>query len=130
MQYGDPELLISAWCGARLGKKTWADPRLPDNWRFTAPIGHFQRGQSGGDTALTLDAVLLDVSWYAADADQAREAAELTRSELRLNLPLHTFASGVFVKSVQTVMAPCWLPDPSVYRRGATYRIFLHGLTA
>ena len=130
MWYADPELLVSAWVGEQVGHKTWADPRLPANWKFTAPIGHFQRGQGEGDTQLTLDVVLLDVSWYAADADHARECAELTRSELRLNLPLHTFPSGVFVKSVQTVMAPCWLPDPSVYRRGATYRIFLHGLMA
>jgi hypothetical protein len=120
--------MVSEWTHGRLNLKTWADPLLPSDWRFTAPIGHFQRGRGEGDTRLTLDVVLLDVDWYAANADHARKAAEDNRSELRLNLPLHTFANGVFVKAVETVMAPVWLPDPKVYRRGASYRIYLHGL--
>jgi hypothetical protein len=108
-------------------RKTWADPVLPTN-DFTAPLGHFQRAPGEGDTALTLDSVLLDVDWYARVADHARKAAEQTRSLLRLTLPLHTFAGGPFVKSVFTVTAPFWAPATGVFRRSATYRIFLHGL--
>lgn len=126
--YADPELMISEWVHGRLDRKTWADPRLPPDWPFSAPIGHFQRGAGEGDTRLTLDVVLVDVDWYAKNADHAREAAEETRSELRLNLPLHTFANGVMCTGVQTVTAPFWAPDPNVYRRTATYRVFLHGL--
>jgi hypothetical protein len=129
--YADPELMISAWLGARLGGvKVWADPILPANWNFTAPIGHVQRGAGEGDTALTLDAVLLDVDWYAADADHARTMAEQCRTELRLNLPLHTFPNGVLCAAVQTVTAPFWAPDPVVFRRSASYRVILSGMVS
>jgi hypothetical protein len=129
--YADPELMISAWLGSRLGGvKVWADPMLPANWSFTAPIGHVQRGAGEGDTALTLDAVLLDVDWYAATADHARTMAEKCRTELRLNLPLHTFPNGVLVKAVDTLMAPCWGPDPTVFRRMASYRVILSGMVS
>lgn len=128
--YADPELLIATWLHGRLGKNVRADPRLPADWNFTAPIGQVQRGQGEGDFLLTLDSVLLDVDWYAKVADHAREMAERTRSELRLNLPLHTFDNGVLVKAVQTVAAPRWAPDPSVFRRSAAYRVILSGVIA
>jgi hypothetical protein len=127
--YADPELLVSAWLGERLDAKVWADPRLPDNWSFNAPIGHVQRGAGEGDTVLTLDAAIIDVDWYAKNADHARELAERSRFELRTNLPLHTFPGGFFCMAVQTVTAPFWAPDPTVFRRSATYRVVLHGLT-
>lgn len=126
--YADPEVLISEWLQQRLGLKTWADPRLPQNWTFTAPIGHVQRGQGDGDAALTLDAALVDVDWYAKNADHAREAAERSRYELRLHLPKWTWQSGVTVSGVQTVTAPFWAPDLDVFRRSATYRVIFHGL--
>lgn len=128
--YADPELLIAEWLQGRLGDtvKLWADPNLPGNHSFTSPIGHVQRGQGFGDTALTLDEALLDVTWYAADADHARRAAEDTRTQIRLHLPHVTFPNGVFVTGTFTVSAPTWLPDPKVYRRGASYRVILHGL--
>lgn len=128
--YADPELLVATWLGERLNLKTWANPNLPHDWQFTAPIGHVQRGQGFGDTALTLDECLLDISWYAADPDHARAAAEATRTEIRLNLPRHTFSNGAFVTGTFTVSAPTWAPDPKVYRRAAAYRVILHGMTA
>lgn len=128
--YADPERLITDWLHERTGLKTWADPRLPSDWTFTAPIGHVQRGAGEGDTALTLDSVLLDIDWYAKDADHARDVAEQCRFELRVNLPLHTFINGVLVKSVFTVTPPFWAPDPSVFRRSATYRVVLSGMVA
>jgi hypothetical protein len=128
MQYADPELLISTWLGAQTGKKTWADPVLPSTWTFAAPIGHVQRGAGEGDTVLTLDSVLLDIDWIAKVADHARECAEQTRALMRLTLPLTTFEGGPFVTGVQTVMAPCWTPATGVYRRSATYRVWLHGI--
>jgi hypothetical protein len=127
-EYADPELLISEWIKDRTGKKTWADPRLPHNYDFTSPIGHVQRGAGGGDTALSLDSVVLDIDWYAKIADHARVLAQQTWAEMRLNLPLTTFANGIFCKAVFTVTAPFWGPDPSVFRRSATYRVVLHGL--
>lgn len=141
--YGDPELLVADWLGDRLGDvKVWADPNLPDNWRFTAPLVHVQRGQDFGDETLSLDVALLDVNVYSVVADHARALGEQIRTLIRLTLPRHTFASGLFVTGTQTVLAPCWLPfrDPGasnrsavstgVARRGATYRVVLHGLAA
>jgi hypothetical protein len=128
MEYADPELLIAQWVHDRTNRKTWADPVLPTNHDFTAPIGHFQRAPGEGDVALTLDAVLLDVDWLAKVADHAREAAEQTRSLLRLTLPLHTFSNGIFVTGVSTVTAPFWAPAIGVFRRSATYRVMLHGM--
>lgn len=126
--YGDPELLVSDWVQARLQIKTWCDPILPANWPFTAPLAHFQRGRDQGDSQLTLDVALLDVDVYAANADHARETAELIRGVLRLELPHHTFDNGAFVTGVETQMAPCWAPDPKVSRRSASYRVTLHGM--
>lgn len=125
--YADPELLISAWLGERLGAKTWADPVLPPTWNFTAPIGHVQRGQGYGDSRYTLDTVLLDVDWYAKVADHARTYAEHSRYQLRVHLPGTTFPSGVLVTAVDTVSAPCWAPDP-LFRRTAAYLIYLAGM--
>jgi hypothetical protein len=118
----------------------WADPSLPDRWEFNAPIVHIQRGQDFGDEHLTLDSALLDVDIYAMVADHARALGEQIRTLIRLTLPLHTFDNGLFVKSTGTVMAPCWQPfrDPggsnrsaitaNIARRGATYRVLLHGM--
>ncbi len=126
--YADPELLISAWLRDRLGCKVWADPRLPADWDFTAPIGHVQRGQDTGDSALTLDSAILDVDFLAKIADNARQMANQARTELRLHLPNHTWPNGITVSGVETVAAPFWAPDPNVYRRSATYRVVLHGM--
>lgn len=126
--YADPELLVSAWLHERLSHKMWADPRLPADWPFTAPLGHVQRGQDTGDSVLTLDAAILDVDFYAKVADHARQAAEQARNALRLHLPGHTWPTGVTVSAVDTVTAPFWAPDPNVYRRSATYRVVLHGM--
>jgi hypothetical protein len=128
--YADPELLIADWLKVALGDgvKMWADPRLPADWPFTAPLGHVQRGQGEGDSVLTLDVALLDVDFYAKNADHARKAAERARTELRLNLPGYTWESGVTVSGVTTVAAPFWAPDPNLYRRSASYRVVLHGL--
>ena len=126
--YADPERLVADWLHERLGCKMWADPRLPADWPFDAPLGHVQRGQDTGDAALTLDMAILDVDFYAKVADHARQAADRARTELRLNLPGHTWPSGVTVSGVTTVAAPFWAPDPNVYRRSATYRVVLHGL--
>jgi hypothetical protein len=128
--YADPELLVSDWLKTRTGKKTWADPRLPHNYDFTAPIGHVQRGAGSGDTALSLDSVVLDIDWYAKVADHARVLAQQTWAEMRLNLPHYTWSNGVTVSGVSTLTAPFWAPDPSVFRRSATYRVILHGLVA
>lgn len=126
--YADPELLLSKWLNQRLSVKVWADPRLPQDWPFSAPLVHLQRGQGEGDTQITLDTVLLDVDVYAKNADHARATAEDVRSEMRLNLPLVTLPGGAFVKSVSTVSAPAWTPDPDVFRRSAAYRVYLHSL--
>lgn len=125
--YADPELLVSAWLKERLGCKMWADPRLPDDWTFTAPVGHVQRGQGFGDERLTLDTVLLDIDFYGKVADRVRELAERARYELRVNLPLTTFGDGSFVTGVRTISAPCWAPDPTVFRRTAAYQVTIHG---
>ena len=125
--YGDPELLVSEWVHNQLDIKTWADPGLPDNWTFTAPIAHFQRGSGLGQVPLSLDDVLLDVDVYAKHADHARQTAGDILAALTLELPLVTFANGVFVKGVWALSPPIWAPDPQVKRRTAAYRIMLHG---
>ena len=125
--YSDPELLLTRWLKDKLDLKTWCDPELPENWNFTAPIGHIQRGQDIADSPLSLDFALLDISWYAAKADHARQAADRCRNAMRLELPLTTFSNGVFVRSVQTIMAPSWILNPRHCRRAAAYRVELHG---
>lgn len=141
--YGDPELLIATWIGQQLDDvKVWANPNLPEKWEFNAPLVHVLRGQDSGDASLTLDSVLLDFDIYSKVADHARALGEHIRTLIRLTLPLHTFANGLLVKSTGTVLAPCWLPfrDPGasnrsatsadIARRGATYRVLLHGMVA
>ena len=125
--YGDPELLLAEWLGARLDAKTWADPELPDNWNFTAPIGHVQRGQGYGDSRYNLDTALIDIDWYAKRSDHARAMADQTRVELRLHLP-GTFFGPILVTAVDTFAAPSWAPDPSVRRRTAAYLITFAGM--
>jgi hypothetical protein len=126
--YADPELLVSKWLATRLGIKVYVDPVLPANSWAMAPVAHMLRGRDQGDTQLTLDVALLDVDVYAANADHARQTAENIRGVLRLELPGHTFLNGVAVSGVTTVMAPCWTPDPKIYRRSASYRVVLHGV--
>lgn len=128
--YADPELLLAGWLHELLACKMYADPRLQANWWAQAPIGHVQRAPGEGDTALTLDSALIDLDFYGKIADQVRAYAEQARYELRVNLRLHTFASGVLCTDVFTVTAPFWAPDPSVFRRSATYRVMLAGMTA
>lgn len=123
--YTDAELFLAEWLHTQLDVKTWADPRLPEGWRFEAPLIHVQRSPGEGDTRLTLDAALIDVDVYAATAANARAVAERVRSAIRFTLPTHT-GGGVFVTGTQTVTAPAWLPDPAVFRRTATYRLYLH----
>lgn len=129
-QYPDPETLIADWLHDQLDCKMWADPILPQPWEFTAPLGHVQGGSGGAEIALTLDAALLDVDFYAAKAEHARDYANRARSELLLTLPGHTWPSGVTVSAVTTVTAPFWAPDPKVFKRSATYRVVFHGLIA
>lgn len=125
--YADPELLVSAWLAERLGVPVRADPRLPSNWNFTAPIGRVQRGQGFGDARYNLDTAVLDIDWFAKNADHARAIAERTRLEMRLHLPGTTFGS-VLVTAVDTFAAPSWAPDPSVFRRTAAYQIVFAGM--
>lgn len=126
--YADPELLITAWLHLRTGRKAWADPELPSNTTFTAPVYHVQRGQGEGDIALSLDSVLLDVDTLARDADHARAAAHEAWSLIRFELPHHTWPNGITVSGTATVTAPFWAPATGVYRRSATYRVTLHGV--
>jgi hypothetical protein len=128
--YADPELLVSKWLAVRLGIKVFVDPVLPANSWAQAPVAHMLRGRDQGDAQLTLDVALLDVDVYSAIPDHARETAEAIRGVLRLELPRYTFDNGAFVTAVQTVMAPCWTPDPKVSRRSASYRVGLHGMVA
>jgi len=134
MDYADAETRIADWLKTRLhpvenhAVKMWADPRLPQNWPFTAPIGHVQRGPGEADAALTLDSCLLDIDYYAKNADHARRVAEQTRGLIRLVLPRFTWPDGVTVSGTATISPPFWIPDPSVYRRSATYRVILHGM--
>lgn len=126
--YADPETLLADWLHTQLGIKAWADPNLPDNWRFTAPIAHIQRGAGIGAAPLSLDDVTLDVDVYAANADHARDTAAGIWSAMVFTLPLTTFPNGIFVKSSSATMQPIWAPDPKIYRRSATYRVILHGV--
>lgn len=126
--YADGETRIAAWLHERLGCKMWADPRLPANYDFTAPIGHLQRGAGEGDSALTLDSGIYDLDFYGQNADRVRAYAEQARYEIRLNLRGYTWDDGVTVNGCFTVSAPFWAPDPTVYRRSAAYRVILHGL--
>lgn len=131
MQYADPELLIHDWLANELGNKirVYADPGLPPNWAFTAPLVHLQRGASGG-LALSLDDVTLDVDVYSKVADHARAVAQQVWAAMTLpgRLPLTTFQpSGILVKASVVTMPPRWTPDPSVRRRSASYRVILHG---
>lgn len=123
--YADPELLVATWLHDQTGHKVWANPGIPPNWPFTAPLIHVQRGQGEGDTQLTLDLVLLDVDVYSKVADNARQVAEQVRGLIRLVLP-HTQVGPAFVTGTATASAPAWAPDPSVFRRTAAYRVFLH----
>jgi hypothetical protein len=126
--YADPELLLSALLHEVTGHKAWADPILPDNWPFTAPLYHVQRGQGEGDLALSLDSVLLDLDTYAKNADHAREAAQQAWAWVRFELPHYTWPSGITVSGTATVTPPFWAPATGVYRRSATYRVILHGV--
>ena len=131
--YADVETLMASWLATRfdgwLRTKMWTDPRLPERWQFEAPLVHIQR-TGDGDTRLSLDAAIVDIDVYARIADNARQVAERVRSEVRLHLPAYTLPSGVTVSGTQTITAPAWRPDPDVYRRGATYRVFVHGMTS
>lgn len=139
--YADPELLVVGWLKTRLdaGVKVWANPTLPYGWQFDAPLVHVQRGQDIAEPALSLDIALLDIETYSAEPDNARALADQIRGLMRLELPLTTFANGVFCKAVTTVSAPTWAPfrdpaasnrsgtSPTVARRSAAYRVILHG---
>lgn len=125
--YADPELLIATWLGTQLGRKVWRDPRLPGDWDYTAPIGHLQRGQDFSDAILSLDFVLLDIDWWAGQAETARLAANETRDVMRLELPLVTLPGGIFVKAVETVSPPTWTATARNFCRSASYRLVLHG---
>lgn len=127
--YSDPEVLIARWLHDLLGVKTWSDPRLPSNARFTEPVAHVQRGQSLATLAKTLDDVTLDVDVYAHVADHARDTAARICTAMEFVLPKYTFPNGLFVTGVTATLRPIWAPDPAVYRRTATYRVILHGLT-
>jgi hypothetical protein len=127
--YADPETLLATWVHDHLTVKTWADPTLPSNERYLAPIAHIQRAPGTGEVALSLDDVQLDVDVYAAKADHARDTAGAIWSAMVLTLPLTTLPGGIFVKRVSAV-PPYWTPDPRVFRRSATYRVILHGFLA
>lgn len=126
--YADPELLVADWIHQQLNIKTWADPDLPSNHSFTAPIAHVQRGAGFGGLALTLDDVTLDIDVLAARTDHARETASDIWAAMTLRLPGTTFPSGVFVKLCEATTAPLWTPASGVKRRSAAYRMVLHGL--
>jgi hypothetical protein len=126
--YADPELLIAEWLHQRTTRQAWADPRLPGDWTFKAPVYHVQRGQGEGDVALSLDAVILDVDALAKNADHARQAAQDAWALIRFELPRYTWPNGITVSGTATVSAPFWAPATGVYRRSATYRVTLHGV--
>lgn len=128
--YADPELLVGQWLRDTLNIKVWDDPNPPSNRPFTAPIAHLLRGRSANVVPRSIDDVLLDCDVYAAIADHARNAAMRIWAAMTLQLPLHTFANGVFVKSATATPPPFWIPDPRAYRRSATYRVILHGFVA
>ncbi|WP_431728581.1 hypothetical protein [Verrucosispora sp. TAA-831] len=127
--YGDPELLIAEWLHERLDLTVWADPRLPSDWPFDAALGHLQRAPGEGEIALSLDAALLDLDWFAKRADHARAAAQRARTALLRDLPGYTWPSGLTVSGVTNPTPPFWAPDPE-FKRSATYRVVLHGVTA
>jgi hypothetical protein len=124
--YADVEALLAEWLQTNLGVKTWIDPDLPERWDFNAPLAHIRRTPGSADAALTLDDALIDVDVLAKIADNAREVAELIRRAVRVDLLRHTTAGGAFVQHTGTVTPPVWLPDPSLFRRGATYRVVVH----
>lgn len=126
--YADPELIVSAWLHTATTLKIWTDPRLPSNLRSTAAFVHLQRAAGNDDFALTLDEPLFDVDVYAAQADHAREAANAIWSAMTFQLPRTTLPGGIFVKQVRA-SPPRWTPDPQLYRRTASYRVLLHGIT-
>ncbi|GGN39477.1 hypothetical protein FHR83_006713 [Actinoplanes campanulatus] len=126
-EYADPELIISEWLATVTGLKIWCDPNLPPNLRFTAAFNHLQRAPGTDDLAVSLDEPLFDVDTYAAEAAHARNAAHTIWQAMTFLLPRHTFANGIFVKRVKA-SPPCWSPDPTVYRRTASYRVLLHGV--
>lgn len=125
--YADPELLVAQWLKDTLGIHVRADPDLPADWLFDAPITHVQRGQGLGAAPLSLDDVTLDVDTYAANADHARKVAGDIWSAIILQLPLTTFDNGILVKHASATTPAMWAPDPKVYRRTAAYRVILHG---
>jgi hypothetical protein len=126
--YADAETRLATWLHGRLGCKVWADPELPHNYDFNAPIGWLQRSAGEGDSALTLDSGIYDLGFYGKTADHVRTYAEKARYEIRYVLPGYTWDDGVTVSGTFTVSAPFWAPDPSVFRRSAAYRVVLHGL--
>lgn len=126
--YGDPEVLIGRWLQTLLDVKVRADPGLPDQWKYTAPLVHVQRGQSAGGLALTLDDVTLDVDVYAENADHARKTAQDVCTAIEFRLRHTTFVNGVTVTHAAALTRPMWAPDPAPYRRTAAYRIILHGV--
>lgn len=128
LDYGDPELLVCDWIVTTLEIPCRADPDLRADWWANAPVAHVQRSAGFGGLALTLDDPILDIDVYAAEAVHARDAAHRIWVAMTLQLPLHTFQpSGVFVKRVSAT-PPAWRPDPSAYRRGASYSLVLHNL--
>ncbi len=126
--YADPELLVGQWLHEQTGLKVWLDPNWQGNEQFNAAIAHLQRSPGGDNLPLSLDGVLFDCDVYAANADHARNAANLIWSAMTFTLPRHTFGNGVFVKGVTAVTRPCWAPDPKLYRRTAAYSVILHGV--
>lgn len=128
--YADGELLVAEWLQAQTGAQVHADPDISPYLPFSEPLGHVQRGVGEGDRQLTLDAMILDIDWYAELADQARDYAHRTWNLMRFTLPLHAFSNGVFCTGVQTISAPSWAPATGVFRRSAAYRVVLHSLVA
>ena len=126
--YADPELLISAWLHTTTGLKIWCDRDIPANQRSTAALVHLQRAPNSSDLPVSLDDVLLDCDVYAADADHARNAANMVWQAMLFELPRTTFTNGVYVTGVTAQTRPCWAPDPGLYRRTAAYRVILHGV--
>jgi len=126
--YTDPEVLIGRWLHELLGLKVRADPGLPDQWKYTAPLVHVQRGQSLASLALTLDDVTLDVDTYAENADHARQVARDVGTAIEFHLPKTTFLDGTFVTYAAAISRPMWAPDPALFRRTAAYRVILHGV--
>jgi hypothetical protein len=128
LDYGDPELLVCDWIITTLGIPSRGDPDLRPDWWADAPIAHVLRSPGLGGVALTLDNPTLDIDVYGADSDRVRAAAHRIWVAMTLQLPRATFQpSGVFVKRV-SAQPPSWRPDPSAFRRGASYSLVLHNL--